>query len=101
MISVENLHPKFAKRCYELNEGESAYSEKAEIPYDLHCYADGWYVFWKCPPNGQLGRHLSTWQEVLVFLHGDWNVGKVIPSRKLKRLAANVSAKPAANRKVK
>ena len=82
MISVEKFHPQFARRCHDLNEGESAYSHLSDIPYDIHCYADGWYALWKNPPDGQIGRRLRTWQQMLGFLHGDDSIGMIIPRPK-------------------
>jgi len=76
MISVQEHYPGFAQRCQDLTEGQSAYSCRVEIPYDLHCYRDGWFAYWKSPPNGQIGRHLRTREELAAFLNGTWAVGR-------------------------
>ena len=80
MLSVEKEHPAFAESCHGLRPGHSAYSERAEIPFDLHRYRDGWHVYWKNPPNGQLGRHLKTRMQLQSFLIGNWRVGTVLLS---------------------
>ena len=76
IISVEKCYPTLAQRCYEMTEGQSVYLSPAEIPYDLHRYCDGWYAFWKSPPNGQIGRVLITREELALFLNGKWAVGR-------------------------
>jgi|SRR5579871_4713533 len=76
IISVEKTYPSFAQRCHDLAEGQSVYLAPAEIPYDLHRYRDGWYVLWKSPPNGQLGRVLTTREDLALFLNGKWAVGR-------------------------
>jgi hypothetical protein len=78
MISVEKYYPSLAQRCYDLADGSSVYLSPAEIPYDIHRYRDGWYAFWKSPPNGQIGRRLTTREELGFFLDGKWTVGKAI-----------------------
>jgi hypothetical protein len=78
MISVQESYPEFAAKCHLLQPGESSYSARAEIPYDIHCYADGWFAYWKSPPNGQLGRHLRTREELGIFLNGRWAVGRPV-----------------------
>ena len=91
MISVEQFHPVFAKKCHELTEGQSAYSRRDDIPYDLHCYRDGWHVYWKNPPDGQIGRRLRTWKHLLLFLHGDWRIGTVIPTEDISKAMEEIS----------
>jgi hypothetical protein len=78
MISIEKSYPNLAQRCHEVEEGKSVYLPHPEIPYDVHRYRDGWYAFWKSPPNGQIGRHLATREELAQFLNGKWAVGKPI-----------------------
>ena len=85
MISIEEGYPAFARKCHELKEGESAYSDNAQIPYDVHCYKDGWYAFWKNPPNGHVGRRLRTRTELSAFLHGNSRTGSLMLTRNLKR----------------
>jgi hypothetical protein len=80
MLSVEKEHPAYAESCQNLRPGQSAYSVLAEIPFDLHRYGDGWYVYWKNPPNGQVGRLLKTRMQLQSFLIGNWRVGTVIDS---------------------
>ena len=80
MLSVEKKHPVFAESCHCLRPGKSAYSSAAEIPFDLHRYRDGWHVYWKNPPNGQIGRHLKTRMQLNAFLAGNWRVGTVLVS---------------------
>lgn len=75
MLSVEKEHPAFAESCHCLRPGQSAYSLAAQIPFDLHRYADGWHVYWKHPPNGSIGRLLSTRMQLNSFLIGNWRVG--------------------------
>jgi hypothetical protein len=75
MLSVERDHPVFAESCHCLRPGQSAYSIAAEIPFDLHRYHDGWHVYWKNPPNGQIGRLLKTRMQLQSFLVGNWRVG--------------------------
>ena len=86
MISVSQSFPGFAQRCEDLEEGASAYSIKAEIPFDLHRYRDGWFAYWKNPPDGQLGRHMFKMSELLAFLHGNFDVGEVIPSKVIRKV---------------
>ena len=83
MLSVEEKHPDFADSCHCLRPGQSAYSLRAEIPFDLHRYRDGWYVFWKNPRDGQIGRHLRTRGQLHAFLLGNWRVGTVVAAPKL------------------
>ena len=78
MVSITQTFPAYASLCGRLTEGQSAYSLRAEIPYDIHCYRDGWHVYWKNPPNGQIGRKLRSKKQLLAFLGGDWSVGLVI-----------------------
>ena len=85
MISIEQGYPAFAQRCHELKEGESAYSRHALIPYDVHCYRDGWYAFWKSPPNGHVGRRLRTRAELSAFLQGNSRSGALILTRNLRQ----------------
>ncbi len=80
MLSVEKEHPAYAESCQNLRTGQSAYSVLAEIPFDLHRYRDGWHVYWKNPPNGQLGRLLKTRMQLNSFLVGNWRVGTVLVS---------------------
>ncbi len=80
MLSVEKEHPAFAESCQKLRPGQSAYSELAEIPFDLHRYRDGWHVYWKNPPNGQIGRVLTTRMQLNSLLVGNWRVGMVLVS---------------------
>ncbi len=85
MISIEEDYPAFAQKCHGLQEGESAYADQAQIPYDVHRYRDGWYAFWKNPPNGQLGRRLRTRTELGSFLRGNSRTGSLLLTRNLKR----------------
>ena len=78
MLSVEKYHPEFAESCHCLRPGQSAYSVVAEIPFDLHRYLDGWHIYWKNPPNGKIGRLLSTRAQLNSFLSGNWRVGTVL-----------------------
>ncbi|HEY0255967.1 MAG TPA: hypothetical protein VGC39_00885 [Candidatus Methylacidiphilales bacterium] len=78
MISIEKEHPEYAEACHLLRPGQSAYSRRAEIPFDLHRYQDGWYVYWKNPPDGQIGRHLANHIQLTSFLAGDWRIGTVL-----------------------
>ena len=78
MWSVEKEHPVYAEACHRLMPGESAYSVKPEILFDLHRYCDGWHVYWKNPPNGQIGRLLKTRRALISFLNGNWRVGTVL-----------------------
>ena len=80
MLSVEKEHPAYAESCHGLKLGQSAYSVLAEIPFDLHRYSDGWYVYWKNPPNGHIGRHLKTRMQLHSFLIGNWRVGTALIS---------------------
>ncbi|MCE0482918.1 MAG: hypothetical protein LV479_01615 [Methylacidiphilales bacterium] len=80
MLSLEKEHPAYAKSCRNLRMGRSAYSLIAEIPFDLHRYRDGWHVYWKNPPDGQIGRHLRTRIELNAFLTGNWRVGSILES---------------------
>jgi hypothetical protein len=80
MLSVEKKHPVFAENCHCLRPGQSSYSLLAEIPFDLHRYADGWHVYWKNPPNSQIGRHIKSRLQLSAFLAGNWRVGTVIQS---------------------
>ena len=79
MISIEELHPQFAADCRGLNVGESAYSRRAEIPYDIHRYPDGWHVYWKSPPNGRIGRRLWLRSQLDAFLGGKLNRETQVP----------------------
>ncbi len=81
MISVEKSYPGLAQRCYELADGESVYFPPAEVPFDMHCYGDGWYAYWKAPPSGQIGRFFATREQLSAFLNGKWTVGKAIRTR--------------------
>jgi hypothetical protein len=92
IISVEKTYPTLAQRCHEMEEGQSVYLSPAEIPYDLHRYRDGWYAFWKSPPNGQIGRLLATREELVLFLNGKWAVGR--PLRNLLGLRRLLSEEP-------
>ena len=85
MISIEQGYPGFAQKCHDLKEGESAYSEHALIPCDIHRYRDGWHAFWKSPPNGHIGRRLRTRMELSAFLGGNSRTGALILTRNLKR----------------
>jgi hypothetical protein len=85
MISVEEGYPAFAQKCHALKEGESAYAEPPMIPYDIHRYRDGWYAFWKNPPNGHVGRRLRTTIELSSFLGGNSRTGSLLLTRNLKR----------------
>jgi hypothetical protein len=80
MLSVEKEHPTYAEACHCLLPGRSAYSVRAEIPFDLHRYGDGWHVYWKNPPNGQIGRLLKTRIQLNAFLAGNWRVGSALMS---------------------
>ncbi len=80
MLSVEKEHPTYAESCHCLRPGQSAYSVVAQIPFDLHRYRDGWHVYWKNPPNGQIGRHLKTRMQLNSFLAGNWRVGTALIS---------------------
>jgi hypothetical protein len=84
MISVEQGYPAFAQKCYNLKEGESAYSADALIPYDIHCYRDGWHAFWKNPPNGHIGRRLRSQMELSAFLQGNSRTGTLLLRRYLR-----------------
>jgi hypothetical protein len=84
MISIEEAHPGFARMCHDLKDGESAYSG-AMIPCDVHRYRDGWYAFWKSPPNGHLGRRLRTKTELTAFLRGNSRTGGLLLTRNLSR----------------
>ena len=92
IISVEKTYPTLAQRCYDMEEGQSVYLSPAEIPYDLHRYRDGWYAFWKSPPNGQIGRLLATREELALFLNGKWAVGR--PLRNLVGLRRLLTEEP-------
>ncbi len=76
IISVEKSYPTLAQRCYDMTVGQSVYLAPAEIPYDLHRYRDGWHAYWKSPPNGQIGRLLTSREELCFFLNGKWAVGR-------------------------
>ncbi len=80
MLSVEKEHPAFAESCHGLRSGQSAYSVLTEIPFDLHRYRDGWHVYWKNPPNGQVGRLLKSRMQLHSFLLGNWRVGTALHS---------------------
>jgi hypothetical protein len=80
MLSVEKEHPSYAESCHALRPGQSAFSVLAEIPFDLHRYGDGWHVYWKNPPNGQIGRLLTSRMQLNSFLIGNWRVGRVLVS---------------------
>ena len=80
MLSVEKEHPAYAESCNVLRPGQSAYSELPQIPFDLHRYRDGWHVYWKNPPNGQIGRVLKTRMQLNSFLAGNWRVGTALMS---------------------
>ena len=80
MLSLEKEHPVYAESCHCLRPGQSAYSVVSEIPFDLHRYRDGWHVYWKNPPNGKIGRLLSTRAQLNSFLSGNWRVGTVLLS---------------------
>jgi hypothetical protein len=80
MLSVEKKHPVYSDACQCLRPGQSAYSVRAEIPFDLHRYDDGWHVYWKNPPNGQIGRLLKTRIQLSAFLAGNWRVGSTLKS---------------------
>jgi len=80
MLSVEKEHPAYAESCQNLRPGQSAYSMLAEIPFDLHRYRDGWYVYWKYPRQGQIGRVLKTRMQLNAFLMGHWRVGAALVS---------------------
>ena len=86
MLSIEELHPQFADDCRNLNIGESAYSRRAEIPYDIHRYRDGWHVYWKSPPNGRIGRRLWQRSQLDAFLSGSWRVGLTLYSPRMDRM---------------
>jgi hypothetical protein len=75
MLSIEKRYPDFAESCQGLLVGKSAYSSFPGIPFDLHRYGDGWHVYWKNPPNGQIGLHLRSRDELTIFLKGNWSVG--------------------------
>jgi hypothetical protein len=76
-----------------MEEGQSVYLSPAEIPYDVHRYRDGWYAFWKSPPNGQIGRLLSSREELGQFLDGKWAVGRPLRTLTgLRRLLADDTA---------
>jgi hypothetical protein len=92
IISVEKCYPTLAQRCHDMAEGESVYLSPAEIPYDIHRYRDGWYAFWKSPPNGQIGRQLTSREELGFFLDGKWAVGR--PIRNLVGLRRYLSEEP-------
>jgi hypothetical protein len=83
-LSIEKSYPDFAEACHALPKGSSAYSGFVEIPFDLHRYRDGWHIYWKNPPNDQIGRHLKTRMELNAFLTGNWRVGKALaaPAKK-------------------
>jgi hypothetical protein len=85
MISIEELHPDFARDCRSLQVGESAYSRRAEIPYDIHRYRDGWHIYWKSPPNGRIGRRLWLASQLDAFLTGNWRVGLALHSPHITR----------------
>jgi len=85
MISIEESHPGFARKCHDLKDGESAYSGDAMIPYDIHRYRDGWYALWKSPPNGRIGRRLRTTTELTAFLRGNSRTGGLLLTRNLSR----------------
>jgi hypothetical protein len=78
MFSIIRKFPDFAACCEALQDGQTAYSFRAEIPFDIHCYRDGWHVYWKNPPNGIIGRKLRSMRTLQVFLNGDWGVGMVL-----------------------
>ena len=78
MLSVEKEHPVYAESCHRLRPGQSAYSVVSEIPFDLHRYRDGWHIYWKNPPNGKIGRLLSTRAQLNSFLSGNLRVGTVL-----------------------
>jgi hypothetical protein len=80
MLSVEKEHPSYAESCQNLRPGQSAYSVLAEIPFDLHRYGDGWFVYWKYPRQGQIGRVLKTRMQLTAFLGGNWRVGATLIS---------------------
>jgi hypothetical protein len=86
MPSIESDYPIFAQECYDLQPGESAYSGRAEIPFDVHYYRDGWYILWKNPPNGQIGRRLRRPRDLAAFLRGNLNVGRTLPALKIPRI---------------
>jgi hypothetical protein len=92
IISVEKCYPTLAQRCYDMTEGESVYLSPAEIPYDIHRYRDGWHAFWKSPPNGQIGRQLTSREELCFFLNGKWAVGR--PIRNMIGLRRYLSEEP-------
>jgi hypothetical protein len=75
MLSVEKEHPAYAENCQSLRPGQSAYSMLEEIPFDMHRYSDGWYIYWKYPSHGQIGRFLKTRMQLNAFLMGHWRVG--------------------------
>jgi hypothetical protein len=85
MISITQGYPAFAEKCQNLKEGESAYAHHAQIPYDIHRYRDGWYAFWKSPPNGHVGRRLRTRLELTAFLQGNSRSGLLMLTRNLRR----------------
>jgi len=89
MISIEHGYPAYAEKCQMLREGESAYSGDAMIPYDMHYYRDGWYAFWKNPPNGHIGRRLRNRMELTGFLQGNPRAGFPILARNLSRYLTN------------
>jgi hypothetical protein len=80
MCSVEKDHPEFAENCHRIRTGQSAYSIDPRILFDLHRYRDGWHVYWKNPPNDQIGRYLRTRMELNAFLAGNWRIGLVLDS---------------------
>jgi hypothetical protein len=85
MISIETDYPAFARKCHELKEGESAYAQEPQIPYDIHYYRNGWHAFWKNPPNGHVGRRLRTRTELSAFLRGNSRTGALLLARNLRR----------------
>lgn len=85
MISIEEGYPAFARICHDLKDGESAYSQQPIIPFDIHRYRDGWYAFWKNPPNGHIGRRLRSKTELTAFLRGNSRTGGLLLTRNLNR----------------
>ncbi len=88
-MSITQTFPAYAALCHRLTVGQSAYSLRAEIPYDLHCYRDGWHAYWKNPPHGQIGRKLRSRKLLQAFLDGDWTVGLVIRPPSLRELTSS------------
>jgi hypothetical protein len=80
VFSISQKYPAYAAGCEALREGRSAYSGQAEIPFDVHCYRDGWHIYWKNPPNGIIGRQVHTRELLRSFLDGNWSVGVALRS---------------------